>query len=92
MRINIESKGSSRTIHLHLPTALLCNAITAGILCKKSAKPEETSDTEIEINHRITYPQARKLMRFLRKCRHFMNGMPLVQIDGADGSKVEIHL
>lgn len=91
MRILIKSEGG-RQIRLHLPTALLCNAITAGLLCKKSHREAAENDTEIEISHRLTYPQARKLMRALRKCRHVMNGLPLVEVESHEGEKVQIHL
>lgn len=95
MKILIQT-DTGRHIRLHLPTAMLCNAVTAGLLSRKSKadarKEGELSSIESEISPSLSYPQARKLMQGLRKCRHAMKGLPLLQLEETDGNKVEVYL
>ncbi|MBE5784050.1 MAG: hypothetical protein E7329_12150 [Clostridiales bacterium] len=87
MKISIQSPD--RSFVVKFPTALLCNAITACLLCRKGY---HSPSAQIEISARFSYPQAKQLMRCLRKCSRAMKDLPLVEIEEKSGRHIQITL
>ena len=87
MRISVQSGNQSFSIKI--PTALICNAITAGLLCSKGY---HSPSAEIAISAPLSYSQARQLMRCLKKCSHAMKDFPLIEIEEKSGKYIQITL
>lgn len=86
MKIRLYGVGEKRRrLRLSLPNALLLNRATAFIAMKALQKQDE-----VEIN--LSYSQILALMDAVRSGKKCLNGLPLVQVQSADGEQVEIYL
>lgn len=84
MKIRIRSE--ERNLYIWFPTRLLLNGLTAQIADKATQKyvpreiwPLKPGDLPL-------------LVKEINKVRRFHRGMPLVEVEEADGGKVEIYL
>ena len=81
MRIIIKESGS-RTIKLRFPTALALNRLTA-YLAPRVLKGSEVT---------VTRQQAVRLIKELKRCKKRFKGWKIVEVESADGERVEIKL
>lgn len=86
MRISVRS--AERSFSIKIPTALLCNAVTARILCSRAGH----APADMEASAPLSYSQARQLMRCLKKCSHAMKDFPLIEIEEKSGKYIQITL
>ena len=63
--------------------------MTAFLLCSKGY---HSPSAEIKISVPLSYPQARQLMRLLRKCSRAMKNLPLLEIEEKSGKYIQITL
>jgi hypothetical protein len=75
MRIIIRSEDTN--LRLRLPTRMLLNPITAAFVPR-------------QVKEHLTYRQRVRLCREIRRARKALNGLPLVDVQSADGSIVQI--
>lgn len=71
------------TIRLALPTALLCSAPVAALICKQTEKHAGIS---------LTPELLRRLGRVIRQTRRKFPGWTLVEVEASDGTRVRIRL
>jgi len=85
MRIKIVS--DQHRINIPLPNALMFNPVTAmigtGVANKALSGVQESAA-------RLSSADMRKLFRMIKKCRHLLNGEPLLYLKSSDGTVIEI--
>ena len=81
MRIVVENKGE-KDIHLFLPTGLLFNPVTALFIPAVSNK----------YGVHITVRQAMAFLKALYDCKRRFPNWVMVEVEDADGGKVEIKM
>lgn len=77
MKIIIMEQGAESPRTIRLPLRLVANFLTAGVTAK---------------NTELSYAQAVKLMRALKKASKQLNGTPLVEITEQNGDAVTVFL
>lgn len=72
MKIIIKEESGVKPIKIRIPLGLAANSVTAALISKKSEE--------------LTYSQAVRLMRAVKKSAKLLDGMPLVELieDGGD--------
>ena len=81
---------------LHIPLGLLCNRVGAALLAGGIRRTERLTDGQTETSETaiITRDQAYAMLRALKQSKQTLkaSGLPLVDIEEADGSRVVITL
>lgn len=86
MRVFVHDPGKQKTVRLRLPTALICNRLTAAIAAHV-LKKRVTPATPL-----LTQTALYTLMKELRRCRHRLRPLHFVEIRSTDGAEVIIDL
>ena len=82
MKITIKDNDLRRPIRIRFPMGLVLNRFTACFA------PLALRDSEI----RITRQQAVRLIKELKRCKKRFKGWKIVEVESADGERVEIKL
>ena len=82
MKIIVKDNDLRRPIRINLPTALVFNRFTALFA------PLALKDSEVT----VTRKQALRLIKELKRCKKRFPGWKIVEVESADGEKVEITL
>ena len=94
MRILIADRDKS--FCLHIPLGLLCNRVGAALLAGGIRRTERLTDGQTETSETaiITRDQAYAMLRALKQSKQTLkaSGLPLLDIEEADGSRVVITL
>lgn len=81
---------------LHIPLGLVCNRVGAALLASGIRRTERLTDGSSETSETaiITRDQAYAMLKALRQSKQTLkaSGLPLVDVEEADGSRVIITL
>jgi len=84
MRIKVKSEDANFSIRI--PSVLCFNWIGAAI----ASKTINIGISHANVKTKLPYSSMRKLLKAAKQSRHLLQGQPLVEVDSADGTKVEI--